>query len=154
LSETLIEPDATDAEAAVPELNELWSFALKKTCQAWIWFALCRKTRQLVAYAVGDRSEQTCRRLWEAIPPAHRAFHCTTDFWPPIRQSFQKSSTPLWERKPGKPLIWSAGITRFDNIWLVFVRKTLSFSKSLLMHKASLNLFLHRYNRERAIMLM
>ncbi len=35
-----------------------------------------------------------------------------------------------------------------------FVRKTLSFSKSLLMHHAYLLLFLHRYNRERAIMLM
>jgi insertion element IS1 protein InsB len=34
------------------------------------------------------------------------------------------------------------------------VRKTLSFSKSLLMHHACLILFLHRYNRERAIMLM
>jgi len=35
-----------------------------------------------------------------------------------------------------------------------FVRKTLTFSKSLLMHKACLNLFLHHYNHERAIMLM
>jgi IS1 family transposase len=35
-----------------------------------------------------------------------------------------------------------------------FVRKTLSFSKSLLMHEACLRLFLHRYNRERASILM
>ena len=35
-----------------------------------------------------------------------------------------------------------------------FVRKTLSFSKSPVMHEACLNLFLHRYNRERAIILM
>jgi hypothetical protein len=35
-----------------------------------------------------------------------------------------------------------------------FVRKTLSFSKSALRHTACLTLFLHRYNRERAIMLM
>jgi IS1 family transposase len=35
-----------------------------------------------------------------------------------------------------------------------FVRKTLSFSKSLFMHEACLSLFLHRYNLERAAILM
>src|SRR6266849_303890 len=35
-----------------------------------------------------------------------------------------------------------------------FVRKTLSFSKSLFMHEACLRPFLHRYNRERASILM
>ncbi len=34
-----------------------------------------------------------------------------------------------------------------------FVRKTLSFSKSPLMHEACLLLFLHRYNRERTLIL-
>jgi IS1 family transposase len=34
------------------------------------------------------------------------------------------------------------------------VRKTLSFSTSLLMHTACLDLFLHRYNMERAISFM
>jgi insertion element IS1 protein InsB len=63
----------------VLELDELWSFVLKKTKQAWI--ALCRKTRQVVAYSVGDRSQQTYRCLWEAIPAAYRAGHCYTDFW-------------------------------------------------------------------------
>jgi IS1 family transposase len=52
-----------------------------KTHQAWIWIALCRKTRQVVAYAVGDRSEKTCRHLWEAIAATYRAGHCYTDFW-------------------------------------------------------------------------
>ena len=50
------------------ELDELWSFVLKKANEVWVWVALCRKTRQAVAYAVGDRSKQTCQRLWEAIP--------------------------------------------------------------------------------------
>jgi len=34
-----------------------------------------------------------------------------------------------------------------------FVRMTLSFSKLVAMHEAYLLLFLHRYNRERAILL-
>jgi len=43
LSETLWVPDANDGNAIVLELDELWSFVLKKTNQAWIWIALCRK---------------------------------------------------------------------------------------------------------------
>jgi hypothetical protein len=34
------------------------SFVLKKAHDSWIWIALCRKTRQVVAYAVGARSRQ------------------------------------------------------------------------------------------------
>src|SRR5436305_577702 len=65
----------------IMELDELWSFISEKDNQAWIWIALCRKTRQVVAYAVGDRSKETCQKLWESIPEAYQAFHCYSDFW-------------------------------------------------------------------------
>jgi insertion element IS1 protein InsB len=81
LNQTLIAPDGSNPASTILELDELWSFVTKKTTQAWIWIALCRQTRQVVAYAIGDRSQSTCRRLWEAIPAAYRAGHCFTDFW-------------------------------------------------------------------------
>ncbi len=154
MSDTLIEPDATDADATVLEWDERWSFVLKKTNKAWIGIALCRKTRQVVAYAVGDRSEQTCRRLWGAIPPTYRAGHCYTDFW----KAYQAVIPEEQHTAVGKETGETAHVERFPNTLRQrlarFVRKTLSFSKSLLMHHACLSLFLHRYNRERAIMLM
>jgi hypothetical protein len=39
-------------------------------------------------------------------------------------------------------------------IWIGLCRKTLTFSKSLLMHEACPNLFLYRFNHERASILM
>jgi insertion element IS1 protein InsB len=81
LNQTLIAPDGSNPASTILELDELWSFVTKKTNQAWIWIALCRQTRQVVAYAIGDRSQSTCRRLWQAIPAAYRAGHCFTDFW-------------------------------------------------------------------------
>ena len=55
---------------------------LKEHNKSWIWIALCRKTRQVVARAVGDRSEKTCRELWNAIPEVYRKKgHCYSDFW-------------------------------------------------------------------------
>ena len=68
LSETLVKPNENNPEDTILELDELWSFVFKKNNKAWIWIALCRKTRQVVAYAVGDRSAKTCLILWKNIP--------------------------------------------------------------------------------------
>src|SRR6266700_5433769 len=43
---TLVAPDPEDAASTILELDELWSFVLKKANDSWIWIALCRKTRQ------------------------------------------------------------------------------------------------------------
>ena len=45
------------------EMDELWSFVLRRKDKRWIWLALCRRTRQVVAYAIGSRDEATCRLL-------------------------------------------------------------------------------------------
>src|SRR3954470_18627710 len=54
LSKTLCEPDPEEAVAL--ELDELWPFVLKRANKRRVWIALCRATRRVVAYAVGDRS--------------------------------------------------------------------------------------------------
>ena len=81
LRTTLVAPDPEDPTSTTLELDELWSFVLKKAKEVWVWIALCRKTRQVVAYAVGIGVGKTCQRLWEAIPPAYRRGHCFTGFW-------------------------------------------------------------------------
>ncbi len=143
----MIEPDGREEEATVLELDELWSFVLKKANQAWIWIALCRRTRQVVAYAIGDRSEATCSRLWEAIPLPYRAGHCFTDFW----KAYQAVIPEEQHSAVGKETGETAHVERWNNTLRQrlarFVRKTLSFSQDLAMHEACLNLFLYRYNR-------
>jgi insertion element IS1 protein InsB len=151
LSETLIKPDVNDPEATTMELDELWSFVFKKVNQAWIWIALCRKTRQIVAYAVGDRSKETCKKLWNSIPDDYRQGHCYTDFWDAYQSVIPKEQHTAVGKETGE----TAHIERWNNTLRQrlgrFVRKTLSFSKSTLMHITCLDHFLHRYNLERAI---
>ncbi len=127
MSDTLIEPDAADAKATVLELDELWSFVLKKTNQVWIWIALCRKTRQVVAYAVGDRSEQTCHRLWEAIPAAYRIGQCYTDFWVAYRAVIPEEQHTAVGKESGE----TAHIERWNNTlcWLLRISVPKSGSK-------------------------
>jgi insertion element IS1 protein InsB len=52
----------------VLELDELWSFVGIKQQQRWVWLALCRRTCQVVAYWIGDRSETGALQLWRRIP--------------------------------------------------------------------------------------
>jgi IS1 family transposase len=130
------------------ELDELWSFVIRKVNQRWIWLAICRSTRQVVGYAVGDRSEATCRRLWRSIPRAYRRGICYTDFW----QAYQQVVPPRQHRAVGKDTGETAHIERLNNTLRQrlgrLVRKTLSFSKSDLLHQACLRLFIWRYNLE------
>jgi insertion element IS1 protein InsB len=74
---TLVEAQVED----VLELDELWSFVLKKANQRWVWVALCRRTRQTVAYFIGGRSEASCLHLWRRIPRAYTRCHSFSDFW-------------------------------------------------------------------------
>ena len=126
---------------------------LKKANDSWIWIALCRKTRQVVTYAIGDRSKKTCQRLWEAIPEGYRQGHCFTDFWAVYTVVIPEEQHSAVGKETGE----TAYVERWNNTLgqrlAPFVRMTFSFSKSVVMHEACLLLFLHRYNRERAILL-
>ena len=145
---TLVAPNPSDPDATTLELDELWSFVLKKTNKAWIWIALCRKTRQVVAYAIGDRSEATCHRLWRAIPKDYRQGTCYSDFWAAYAAVIPEEQHEAVGKETGE----TAHVERWNNSLRQrlarFVRKTLSFSKSFIMHRICLRLFLHRYNRD------
>lgn len=64
LQDTLLEP--VEPEKVELELDELypaaslgalWSFVRRKGNQRWVWFALCKATRQVVACVIGGRGE-------------------------------------------------------------------------------------------------
>jgi insertion element IS1 protein InsB len=133
----------------VLELDELWSFVRSKAEPAWVWVALDRNTRQIVACCLGDRSEESCRYLWEQVPAPWRAVTCYTDFW----KAYQ-AVVPEAQHVAGKGRGETAHVERFNNTLRQrlgqFVRKTLSFSKCDRMHDVRLQLFLHRYNLSRA----
>jgi IS1 family transposase len=82
-----------------------------KSRKRWIWIALSRRTRQVVAYVVGDRSAATCRKLWQRIPALYRAAHCYTDFWEAYRQVI-----PTDQHTPcGKDSGLTAHVERWNN---------------------------------------
>ncbi len=145
--ETTLQP--TDPEQIpVLEMDELWSFVFCGKNKVWIWIALNRATREVVAYAYGDRSENTCQILWDRVPSDYKKAIIFSDYW----KAYQAVIPREQHRAVGKETGETAHIERWNNTLRQhlarFVRKTLSFSKCIKMHEICLKLFIHRYNTE------
>ena len=130
------------------ELDELWSYVYRKSNKRWIWIALCRRTRQVVAYFIGDRSEESCWRLWSQIPRAYRQSQTYSDYWEAYATVFGLLAPA--HQSVGKESGQTAHVERWNNTLRQrlarFVRRTLSFSKSDEYHEIALKLYLHEYN--------
>lgn len=129
------------------ELDEMWSFVKKRKNKRWLWLALCRRTRQIVAYALGSRGLKTCRLLWQRIPQSYKSGLCYSDFW----KAYQVVVPPEQHRaseRQGK----TNHIERFNNTLRQrlarLVRRTLSFSKINAMHEIAIKLFIHHHNAQ------
>ncbi len=132
-------------------MDELWSFVLRRRDKRWIWLAQCRRTRQIVAYVIGSRGEESCRLLWERVPPEYKAGLCYTDFWAAYAEVLPEVLPEGQHRATGKGEGQTCHVERFNNVLRQrlgrLVRRTLSFSKSDVMHEGCLLLFLHEHNQ-------
>ncbi len=142
LKDTLLPAQPDD----VLELDELWSFVWKKSRKRWLWTALCRRTRQIVAFVIGDRSEKTCRRLWNKIPDEYK--HCLTfsDFWEAYQQVFSKETHRCVGKESGETAHMERWYNTLRQRLARFVRKALSFSKSDAFHHMVTKWYIAEYN--------
>ena len=137
----------------VLELDELWSFVGSKKNKRWVWIALCRRTRQIVSYFIGGRTQEDCWRLWSWLPADYR--HCATfsDFWDTYDAVFGRLGTD--HQSVGKETGQTAHVERWNNTLRQrlarFVRKTLSFSKIDEFHEIALRRFIHYYNSTKSV---
>lgn len=130
----------------VLELDGVWSFVGKKTNPCWLWTALCKRTRQIVAFVFGTREETEAFRLREAIPPSYQTASSYSDLYAPYETAFDFDRHRCVRKQEGQ----TNHMERWNNTLRQrlgrFVRKTLSFSKSMVMHAAAVRCFLHDYN--------
>jgi IS1 family transposase len=142
LTESLVEAQPDD----VLELDELWSFVGSKAQQRWLWLALCRRTRQVVAYWLGDRSETSAIHLWEQLPADYARCHSFSDKWEAYRYVFDHQRHRQVNKDEGETNHVERWFNTLRQRLGRFTRKTLSFSKRDDMHEGVLRLFLQEYN--------
>jgi len=107
---------------------------------------MCRRTRQIVAYVIGDRSEATCRNLWEQIPQADKTCQSYSDFWEADQLVFPEQTHECLGKGSGQTNHMERWYNTLRQSSARFVRKTLSFSKSDTMHEIVTRLFIIRHN--------
>ena len=133
------------------EADELWSFVGKKANKQWLWIAMDAKTRQVIAFHVGDRSRETAKELWAKIPLVYREqarFH--TDQY----EAYQGVIPPAQHKAITKKARKTNHVERLNNTLRQrvsrLVRETLSFSKKLANHIGAIKYFICHYNLTKA----
>ncbi|GAB4505244.1 MAG: hypothetical protein Fur0043_22390 [Anaerolineales bacterium] len=143
LKDTLLPAEPND----VLELDELWSFVLKKSEKRWLWTAICRRTRQIVAFVIGDRSVRTCRRLWNKIPDGYKKCLTFSDFWEAYQKVFSKKTHRCVGKDSGETVHMERWYNTLRQRLARFVCKTLSFSKSDAYHHMVTKWYIAEYNQ-------
>jgi IS1 family transposase len=111
-----------------------------------VYFGLLRHNRQVIAFVVGDRSKESCRRLWKRIVYFYRGKRSFSDFWESYKHIFDLKFHKCIGKETGE----TNHVERlFCTIrqWLQRMsRKTLAFSKVLYMHHVIMKVFFMEYN--------
>jgi insertion element IS1 protein InsB len=133
------------------EADEMSSFVHKEANKQWIWIAMDAKTRQVIAFHVGDRSRKSAKRLWAKIPHAYRQ-HAM--FYTDQSVVYAGVIPAAQHRAISKLARTTNHIERFNNTLRQrvsrLVREALSFSKKLANHIGAIKLFICHYNLTRA----
>jgi insertion element IS1 protein InsB len=133
------------------EADDLASFVQNKANKQWIWLAMDAKTRQIIAFYVGDRSRKSFKKLWAMIPKAYReqATFFTDQYvvYAGVIPAAQHKAINKKARKTNH-------IERFNNTLRQrvsrLVRRALSFAKKLANHIGAIKYFICHYNLTRA----
>ena len=117
----------------------------KQKNQQWLWLGMDAKTRQILAFQVGDRTKQIGETLMAKIPQEIKKTLFYTDFF-----STYNETIPWKQHRPvGKESGKTNHIKRFNCTMRQrcarLIRKTLSFSKKLENHIGLIKLFICVY---------
>jgi len=142
-------PDDAEIEILLLEADEIWSFVGDKENKRWIWLILERRTRQIVAMHIGDRSQASAEALWKKVPiEVKMQALVLTDQWQAYGLAIPAVQHTACNKQSGQvSLIERFNCTLRQRVSRL-VRKSLSFSKSDWFHQAAIEYFIAHYNLE------
>ena len=136
------------------EADEMHSFVKKKADEQWIWLAIDRATRQVIAFHVGDRSRKSARQLWVKLPVVYRE---QATFYTDRYVVYKGVISAERHKAITKKARLTNHIERFNNTLRQrvsrLVRATLSFSKKVQNHVGAIRYFICHYNLTRGVAL-
>jgi insertion element IS1 protein InsB len=132
------------------EAEEMWSFVGKRANKQWLWIAMDAKTRQVIAFHVGDRNRKSGEQLWAQIPAVYQQ---QATFYTNCHEVYNRVIPPAQHKAITKKARKTNHVERFNNTLRQrlsrLVRETLSFSKKLANHIGAIKYFICHYNLTR-----
>ena len=123
------------------EVDEMWSFVGSKRHQRWLWHAIDHRTGRVLAYVCGPREDDVFVELKALLEP-FGITHFYTDGWGAYRRHLDPAQHTVGKRHTQK--IERKHTTLRARIKRL-VRKTICFSRSILMRDLVIGLFINRY---------
>ncbi len=125
----------------------MWRFVGAKATERWLWHAIDHRTGRVFAYVTGTRKDAVFLKLKALLAPLDITHYYTDkagvyrQHLPPTQHRVGKLSMQMIERNH---LLLHTRIKRL-------VRKTICFSKSIVLHDIVIGLFVNRYAFGRAV---
>jgi len=134
-------------EDDVVEYDEMWSFVHDKKNKQWLWLAVLRRTGHIIAYHIGKRNYLAFEELYSKVPQQYKQCQSRSDFW----ETYDNLPNKL-HRKCGKEEGETSQVEAVNDVLRQrigrLVRKTCSFSKSLINHNKIIGVFIQERNIE------
>lgn len=119
----------------------MWSYVCKKEDQRWLWHAIDHSSGTVLAYVVGTHEDKAFLELKELLRPfGIKKFY--TDNWEAYRRHLNPEEHEVGKKNTQK--IERKHLTLRTRIKRL-VRKTICFSKKIIMHDVVIGLFINRY---------
>ncbi len=115
-----------------------------KNCSLWV--ALCRRTRQIVTWTSGDRSQQSASDLRAALPPDYRGRATRSDLWEAYAAAFPARTHRSCTKAEGETYHVERWFGTLRAQVSRLVRKTYAFSKHPENHLHAIHFFIAIYN--------
>ena len=123
------------------EIDEMRSFAQNEKRQRWLWHAIDHKSGKALAYVFGKRKDVVLKKL-KALLISFNIQHFSTDdrgaYFRHLDSKNHTISKKYTRKIERKHLTLRTRIKRLG-------RKTICFSKSMVMHDAVIGLFINRF---------
>ncbi len=72
------------------EFDEL---CLRQTPSLWLWVGISRKSRQVLSFVLGERTDEAFGQAWAKVPPDYQSRPVFTDYWGAYARLLPKIST-------------------------------------------------------------
>jgi len=130
-----------EAEGPESELDEMWSYVGKKENPRWLWHAIDHQSGRVLAYVFGTHKDEVFLQLKELLEPfGISRFY--TDGWGAYERHLETERHEVGKQNTQK--IESKHINLRTRIKRL-ARRTICFSKTIIMHDIVIGLFINRY---------